>query len=114
MTTKNTNLDRTRPFATVYGQPGALYEQDGVFFNAAGQAVEESTLIPCNDAPEPTPEETNEPLVLTVATDSGIRRDDGPDLSKKHWKHLKVMVEAYGGEWTTTGDAINFLKGRAS
>lgn len=107
-------LNRARPYASVYGQPGALFEQDGVLFNAGGEPVIESTLIPCEDAPEPPAIETYEPLVLTVVVDDKPTHEETPDLSSKHWKHLKVMVEAYGGEWTNKEDAVLFLKGKAA
>lgn len=107
-------LDKSKPFATVYGQPGVSYEQNGVLFNAGGNAVEESTLIPCEEAPEVVPEDKNEPLVLTSVVDDKPRPDEALSLGQKHWKHLKVMVEAYGGEWTTRADAVEFLKGKSA
>lgn len=107
-------LDRTIPFATVYGQPGVSYEQNGVLFNAGGNAVEESTLIPCDETPELIPEDNNEPLVLTSIVDDKPRPDEALSLSQKHWKHLKVMVEAYGGEWTNRESAVSFLKGKSA
>ena len=39
-------LDRSRPFGEVYGPSDHRYEQDGLKFDANGDAVEEPSVLP--------------------------------------------------------------------
>lgn len=106
-------LDRTRSYGQVYGLTGVQFEQDGISFNAVGIEVDPSAFPRINDEPEKPPERDDTPIhPAIVITDDKPPRDESTDLSQKHWKHLKVMVEAYGGEWTSKEDAINFLRGK--
>lgn len=105
-------LDRTRPYGEVCGLLGARYEQDGVNFNAAGSEVNPASFARINDEPAPPPVRDDTPIFPAIVMSEDLPKEEPSDWDKKHWKHLKVMVETYGGEWTTKEDAINFLRGK--
>lgn len=55
-------LDKTRPYAEVHGDASHRYEQDGINFDAAGNAVDEA-----HDAPKPAPAATGAGQTVTIA-----------------------------------------------
>lgn len=83
-------LDRSRPYAQVYGLDGVYWHQDGRNFNFKGDPLDEHGRVVRD--PEP------------------VSQGDG--MEAVHWRHLKAMVEQYGGEWTTKEAALSFLRGR--
>ena len=88
-------LDEARPFGEVIGKPGIHFEQDGLLFNSNRLAVDgEGHVL---DLPE-TEKPANAPK----------------DYDAMHWKHLKPLVEMYGGTWTNKEDAVAFLRGKTS
>lgn len=100
-------LDKSRPYAEIHGLPGVAYEQDGITFNRAGLAALEVLYVEEIRLPEDktilhfTEEQQSPPQDET----SG-----GNSVETMHWKHLKTLVESYGGEWTNRQEAILFLK----
>ena len=99
-------LDDSRPYSEILGVVGVRFEQDGRYFNNAhhqvdwgGNIIAYATVAPENDTIDPPP-------VASGQTDAPTG-----SLSALHWRHLKAMVESYGGEWTNKVDAIRFLSG---
>lgn len=88
-------LDRSRDFAEIHGAPsGVKYEQDGRCFNLRGEEVDVMGRPVRIETPKPESKPSEE-------------------LDGKHWKHLRAMVELYGGTWTNKADAIAFLQGQS-
>lgn len=105
-------LDRSRPYAEVHGLPGAAYEQDGICFKPDGHVSE--GFSPINDA-DPYPLQDDSDVGVGAAQEiSGPEplKDRPASFEDMHWKHLKVLVESFGGEWTDKSDALEFLRGR--
>lgn len=86
-------FDPTQPYAEVIGIAGAKYEQNGRRFSPGGFEV-----LPDGRVVEDEPEN---------AADE--EAPEGEGFSGMHWRHLKAMVEAAGGEWTNKEDALRFL-----
>lgn len=82
-------LDRSRPYAEILcGLPYPVYEQDGRRYTHLGRPLD----------PEPeTPAE----------------RDDAEEvpLERRSGQHIRRLVEAYGGTFTTKEEGIRFLRG---
>lgn len=102
-------LNRNKPFAEVHGLPGAIYEQEGMYFNGNGdesslRSIEEETSIISEEIIPPNPLSASE--IMAPESDSG--------LGEMHWKHLKALVESYGGEWENKEKALIFLKGKTA
>ncbi len=89
-------LNRGEPYAQVAGIPGVAWQQGGRLFNPAGVEVDENGDVLEGAREEPEPIEAS---------------DDDVPLEDKHWKHLKALVEMYGGTWTNRAEAIAYLKG---
>lgn len=91
-------FDRDRPYATVFGQPGVMYQQAGHYYNAGGAEVDEhgasvqiAAPVVIEDVPDP------------------VRRDD---LRVRGNRELKAMLDVYGEPWTTAENARAFLAGK--
>jgi hypothetical protein len=103
-------LDRARPFAEVYGLPGAVFEQDGKFFRTDGS---EAKSLGSYDEPTVSVSEEIIPAVTCIEQPSlPVEMENGRNLEDMHWRHLKALIESFGGEWTTRKDAIEFMKGK--
>lgn len=106
-------LDTGRPYGHVYGLIGVQYEQDGINFNAGGDEVMPAQIEHIDDERTPPSPRDDTPIFPATVMDSPPPVEEpNAALEGRHWKHLKVMVETYGGEWTTKEDAINFLRGK--
>lgn len=106
-------LDRSRPFSEVYGLIGVAYTQDDLNFNPGGLEVNPLSFERIDDEPTPPSPRDDTPIFPAIVMSSNPTPEDREKgLDAKHWKHLKVMVEAYGGEWTTREAAIEFLRGK--
>jgi hypothetical protein len=113
-------LDRSRPYATVYGMPGITWQQDGQYFHHNGTlagidrpevaappvAVQNATkleeILRLDTKPEP---------VMTMAGEAAKVAPD--DMRLKENRILKVQMEQYGEEWVSVEHAKLFLAGRA-
>ena len=82
-------LNRSAPYGQVYGMAGVSFEQNGRLFDFGGFPVDGNG---------------NRVEAVQEAAPS-------PGIEGMHWKQLKVMVEQYGGEFTTREAAIAFLRG---
>lgn len=103
-------LDRSRPYAEIHGLPGALYTQDGFNFRHDGrEALDISPIV--EEPPAYSGPEINPPAVSCIEqpTDCDGSEKEKP-LEEMHWRHLKALVESYGGEWTNRAEAIAFLQ----
>ncbi len=105
----NRLLDVTKPYAEICGLPGATYEQDGIRFKPDGtEAIDVEPIIEEIWISE---KEENPPSVSCIEMPSSPP-EAGKTLDDMHWKHLKAMVEAYGGEWKGRAEGIAFIRGR--
>lgn len=111
-------LDRARPYATVYGLPGASYEQDQdgkpVLFNMAGLEVLPESTAPVNHEPEAVEEDRDEdikPATVTVSPEAPVA-EKGVNYDKMSNKQLKVILETFGGEWENRDSALLYLRGK--
>lgn len=82
-------LDFNRPHAELYGVPGATFEQNGRYFRSNGEPVDAE--------PEAAGPEAEQPAANSKSL------GDLPD------RQLKVLVEQFGGEWTSRPQALQFL-----
>lgn len=104
-------LDRSRPYAEICGLPGAAYEQDGFRFKPDGtEAVDVTPIIEEIWVSE---KEVNPPSSPVIEIPSPPP-ETPKTLEDMHWKHIKAMVEAYGGEWAGKAEGIAFLQGKGS
>ena len=87
-------FDPTQPYAEVIGIPGARYEQHGRRFSPGGHEVRPDGTVA---EPEEEPED----------------EAPGDGYAALHWRALKALVEAAGGEWTNKEEALKFLGGGA-
>lgn len=112
-------LDQSRPYAEVHGLPGAMYEQDGVLFKYNGSEAFSSDVEHIIEEVAQAELEDATPYIFCVEqkTSSSDKVEanlgSGRDLDNMHWKHLKSLVEVYGGTWENKEQAISFLKGKA-
>ena len=95
-------FDPSQPYAELIGVPGVAYEQSGRRFTPGGREV----LLSFGEDGEAvvTPGEADEAPLPPAG------QKDYADL---HWRALKALVEAAGGEWTNKEDALRFLNGAA-
>lgn len=107
-----TQLDRSRPFGEVYGQPGAKYEQDNILYRNDGTPVDRSKLVPVNDEPTPPSPRDDTPIKPATVAETPKEPEKAKSLDEMHWTQLRVLVEANGGTWTTKNEAIEFLRGK--
>lgn len=102
-------LDLSKPYAEVHGGLGVAYEQNGVFFKGTGESVEQLQEIP---EEKPVEDNTIQPCVCVEEQQTLPIESTARDLQDMHWRHLKALVESFGGEWTTRLDAIKFMEGK--
>ena len=81
-------LDTSRPYATVYNEPGIVYQQNGRYFRHDGSVVGDA-------APEPVVKSGGRPTADEEA-------------------RLKAQLEIYGEPWSGVRAARAFLEGKAS
>ena len=102
-------LDRSKPYAEVSGLPGASYEQNGILFTSDGMPS-----LHLNPYTEDAPEfDSGEPLPAVTCIEMPSVAEDitnGDALENLHWRKLKLLVESYGGTFTTRLEAIKFIK----
>jgi len=103
-------LDRSRPFAEVHGLPGAVFEQDGKYFR--GDGSEAMDAHPYEEESAEKPEEYIPPVTCIEQPSLPIENEDGRNLEDMHWRHLKALVESFGGEYSDKKGAIEFMKGK--
>ena len=108
-------IDWSKPYAELIGLPGASFEQDGIKFKANG--MESDSVAPFV---EEIIEEDNSELPYiccipqeTPSIEEKAIEESGRDLESMHWRHLKALVECYGGEYEDKERAMEFLKGKA-
>lgn len=102
-------LDRSRPHAEVCGLPGAAFEQDGVMYKSDGSLADPAPIV--EESLPYSGLEINPPSVSCIEMQSTPQDiNDGQSLEEMHWRKLKILVENYGGEWSTREAAINFIK----
>ena len=105
-------LNRSRSYAEIIGLPGVAYEQDGRRFDSSGKEIEALDFEPVEERAGKTPDDILPAVTVIEAQTPPGQSDEGKSLEKMHWRHLKAMVETYGGEWTNTRDAVTFLRGK--
>lgn len=96
-----------------------MYEQDGVLFKSNGIEAYSSDVEHIIE--EITSDDDNDPLPYVFCIDQKSESADpieanlggARELETMHWKHLKALVEVYGGTWENKDKAIAFLKGKA-
>lgn len=98
-------LDWDAPYGEVHGLPGARYEQNGMLFNAHGDPA---VILP-DDPPEHDANDDGSEVKPAEVQDS----PSGDDPMTMPFKHLKALVESYGGTCKSRADAIAFLKGKS-
>lgn len=109
-------LDQSRAFSEVHGLPGAAFEQDGVLFKGNGSVADSVEHI-VEDMPELEIENLT-PYIFCIEQKSEssdpiiAHAENGKNLHNMHWKHLKALVEIYGGIWENKERAIAFLEGK--
>lgn len=106
-----TKLDRSRPYGEIMGVPGVAYEQDGLSFRGNGELSELHLKSVDDSDPYPAQVESDEGVGSTI--ESG-KTPEKPMIGfhNMHWRHLKALVESYGGTWTDKDDALSFLSGK--
>lgn len=104
------SLDFSKPYGEVHGLPGAFYEQSGAYYKADGapaihiqEYIEELPVID-DSVPPPVCCYEQPTAPAEVAHDDSI--NGMPN------KHLKALIESYGGEWTGRKAALEFMKGK--
>lgn len=102
-------LDRSRPYAEVYGLPGAAFEQDGFYFTPAGAEAQPEPIV--QEPPIPS-NDTDPNIGKVTVVESEEPKDDFSNLEAMRWAELKALVEAYGGECKSRKAAYEFLRGR--
>jgi hypothetical protein len=130
-------LDTSRPYATVFGLPGADFQQDGILFNASGRAVTEGDTMPITDgdaAPRPVVQSANigdakpfgtapieQPFIQKAApapeyapnvkepTPEELWAQGYIHVQNLNWKALQQLVIQAGGKWSNKEDAYAFL-----
>lgn len=112
-------LDQSKPYGEIHGAIGAMFEQDGVLFKSNGMEVFSGEVEHIID--EIAEKDTNEPLPYVFCVEQKSETSDpietnlggARDLDTMHWRHLKALVEVYGGTWENKEKAMAFLKGKA-
>lgn len=103
-------LDRSRPYGEVYGLPGAVFEQDGKYFRSDGNEALHTNPI---EEEKASIQEEYIPSVTCVEQPSLPEEiENGRNLEDMHWRHLKALIESFGGEWTNRRDGLEFMKGK--
>lgn len=103
-------LDFSKPYGEVHGLPGAMYEQGGQYFRGDGSPAtainpyKEESVVPDDSVPPPVACYEQPTVPQEVSADTGIEG--------MHWKHLKALVESYGGQWTDKKTAVAFMRGK--
>lgn len=102
-------LDFSKPYAEVHGQLGAVYEQNGLLYRGDG-----SPATNLQDIPEEVfvKDDSIPPPVCVIESPSLPIESTERNLQDMHWRHLKALVESFGGEWTNRLDAIKFMEGK--
>lgn len=104
------SLDFSKPYAEVHGLLGAAFEQGGLYFKNDGSSVFhfqeyiEEEIIEDNSILPPI-------ACYEQATPPSIQSHDD-SIEGMPSKHLKALVESFGGEWTSKKAALEFMKGR--
>jgi hypothetical protein len=103
-------LDRSRPFGEVHGLGGAVYEQDGQYFNAAGNPA---VIRSIEDEPEIIPEDIfiPGPTCIEQAT-LPPEKENGRAIEDMSPSHLKALGEVYGEKWTNRNQVLKLTKGK--
>ncbi len=102
-------LDKNRPYAEVHGMLGVAYEQDGLTFNRAGIQSVASEYV---EEVRPPEDKSVTHFMEEQASPPQDETAGGTSIETMHWRHLKTLVESYGGEWKNRQNAIEFLKGK--
>lgn len=84
-------LDKSKPYAQVYGDSPARFEQGGIYYDAQGKEINAK--------------------VKESDLDEEGRKDD-VDLESLDWREIKKMVIDAGGEWDNKADGITFLRSK--
>lgn len=103
-------LDFSKSYGEVHGLPGAVYEQNGAYFKADGNPATDTKEfvdgIIIEDDSIPPPVCLIEQLTPPAEQESGKTMEEMPN------KHLRVLIESFGGEWTGRKAALEFMKGK--
>lgn len=99
-------LDESKPYATELGLGGPrCYLQDGKRFNTQKRLIVEAEKPAEAEAPAAEPTDAPAEPAAEAASDEPVEA-----LADMHWRELKKMVEAKGGEWIDKAAALEFLK----
>lgn len=94
-------LDRSRPFAEVWGNGQEGYEQDGLAFDMQGRLIgEEPAAAP---VPKPAARKQASPSAKSVPS------DPANGFAAKSDDELRTLVEIAGETWTDRAAAIALL-----
>jgi hypothetical protein len=95
-------MDFTRPYGTIWGNPsnGARYTQDGVYYNAMGELMEESGSKPSPPINKAVPQEREERETHV----------DTKPLEELHWTQIRKLVTEAGGVYLGKEQGIDFLR----
>lgn len=105
-------FNKALPYSSVGGCPGVSFLQNGLYFSQGGDEVEivhvddgEGGKMPVGRVKIDATDDLMPPL-----ENMPVDTLQPQDPETMHWRHLKVLVEQYGGTWTNRADAIAFLK----
>lgn len=102
-------LDFSRSYAEICGLPGAAYSQDGINFKPDGtEALDTAPII---EEVWVSEKEENPPAVTCIEVASPPP-EQSKTIEDMHWRHLKALVESYGGEWKGRAEGIEFIRGK--
>ena len=97
-------LNRDKPYAHVYGEPGCIFQQNGRYFRNDGNLSD----VPANAD------------LLNAAPEIAIATADGPPSIVHKFpakaddvSALKAQMAIYGEEWVSVAHARKFLAGQA-
>lgn len=105
-------LDKSLPYAEIHGLPGALYEQNGIYFRSDGFEAKDTAPY-VDEIPEL--EDNSPPPIHAVIEQQSIpeEKSNGQTLDTMNYKTIKLLLESYGEEWPgDKSSAIAILKGK--
>lgn len=102
-------LDLSKPYSEVHGLPGAAYEQNGIVYNGAGKVASPQEY----EEDESVVDDSIPPAVCCYEQPTAPNETSHDDsIQGMPTKHLKALVESFGGEWTGRKAALEFMKGK--
>lgn len=109
---KPRQLDKSRPYAEIFGIVGASFEQDGILFTSAGQEAKNTYEVKDEEEPDNDVDDA-EIRSETIVSEPAPAEDASVDtFESMHDRHLKALVEGYGGTFESRDGAMQFLRHR--